>query len=91
MNVSNLPKEEIDNKFICPEWAEIEIMTNDGMCYKTFVGAPVGSANRPLPEKLLYKKFSECLTYAKNDTNPKELYERLLNIDQVENSSTLFD
>lgn len=91
MNVSNFPKEEIDNKFICPEWAEIEIMTNDGMCYKTFVGAPVGSANRPLPEKLLYRKFSECLTYAKNDINPKELYERLLNIDQIENSSTLFD
>jgi len=91
MKVSNLPKEKIDNKCICPEWAEVEIMTNDGSCYKIFVGAPVGSANRPLPEKLLYRKFSECLTFAKTDINTKKLYERLLNIDQIENSKALFN
>ena len=91
MKVSNLPKEKIDNKCICPEWAEVEIMTNDGSCYKIFVGAPVGSANRPLPEKLLYRKFSECLTFAKTDINTKKLYERLLNIDQIENSKAIFD
>jgi hypothetical protein len=40
---------------------------------------------------MLYRKFSECLTFAKTDINTKKLYERLLNIDQIENSKAIFD
>ena len=91
MDIGVLPKGKIYNKNICPEWAQVEIMTNDGGHYKTFVGSPEGSAMRPLPEKLLYKKFTECLVYARTDRNAEKLYEKLRNIDQIENSLTLFD
>ena len=90
MNVNSLPVGQLNNKNICPEWADIEIIMNDGVVYKTFVSSPIGSSKRPLPDRLLYKKFHDCLTYAETDTNAEELYENLKNIDSAPNLKSIF-
>ena len=90
MKVNNLSVEQSKHKNICPEWADIEIIMNDSTVYKTFVSSPVGSSRRPLPERLLYKKFHDCLTYAETDNNVEKLYESLRSIESVHNLKSLF-
>tara|TARA_B110001450_G_scaffold152851_1_gene142613 strand:+ start:28 stop:1392 length:1365 start_codon:yes stop_codon:yes gene_type:complete len=90
MNVNSLPVEQSNNKNICPEWADIEIIMNDGIAYKTFVSAPIGSSKRPLPERLLYKKFYDCVTYAETGNNVEKLYENLRNIESAHNLKSIF-
>ena len=90
MNVNNLPVEKSNNKNICPEWADVEIIMNDDAVYKTFVSSPIGSSTRPLPEGLLYKKFHDCMTYAETDNNVEQLYENLKNIEAASNLKTIF-
>jgi len=91
MNVDDLSIEQSNSKNICPEWANIEIIMNDDTKYKTFVGSSIGSSKRPLPERLLYKKFHDCMIYSKTSNNVEKLYDSLRNIEKVQNSRTLFN
>ena len=90
MNVDSLPLEQSNNKNICPEWADIEIVMKDGIANKTLVSSPSGSSKRPLPEGLLYKKFYDCVTYAETGNNVEKLYENLRNIELAHNLKSIF-
>ena len=90
MNVDSLPLEQSNNKNICPEWADIEIVMNDDIVYKTFVSSPIGSSKRALPEGLLYKKFYDCVSHADVGKNVEKLYENLRNIESALNLKSIF-
>ena len=90
MRVSELPKDIKNTEKICPEWANIELHSKNGECHKIFVGAPFGSSINPLSEEMLYKKFYSCLNFSKVKLDIKSSYDKLLNIEKINNCQQLF-
>jgi len=90
MRVSELPKDTKYTEKICPEWANIELYSKNGECHKIFVGAPLGSSINPLSEEMLYNKFFSCVKFSKMQLDIKSSYEKLLNIEKINNCQELF-
>ena len=90
MRVSELPKDLKYTAKICPEWAKIELYSKYGGYHKTFVGAPLGSSMNPLSEEMLYSKFLACVKFSKMKLDIKSSYEKLLNIEKINNCQQLF-
>ena len=90
MNVIKLPKKINLKHNICPEWSNVKLYTNDGKYYEKFVGAPIGSASNPLTINMLFDKFQSCLKFSKFDKEPKILYDKLFNIEKLEDCRDLF-
>ena len=75
---------------ICPEWSNIKIYTSNGKYFEKFIAYPVGSAQNPLTDKQIYRKFKSCLQFSKTKLDADTIYERLLNIENIKDCSNLF-
>ena len=78
------------SKSICPEWGYVELNTQCGSYKSCFVGSPVGSSSRPLSDKILEKKFNDCVQYKNSNSSEFTLYEKILNIELLQNAQDLF-
>ena len=90
VKVGDIPKQHRSSKSICPEWGYVELNTQSGSHKSCFVGSPVGSASRPLSDKILKKKFNDCVQYKNSNSSEFTLYEKILNIDLLQNTQDLF-
>ena len=90
MRVSKIPKNQESNNKICPEWSNVELYTKNGECHEAFVGAPLGSSIKPITDETLYNKFASCLKFSDSFIEPKDLYEKLIKIETVNNVQGLF-
>ena len=75
---------------ICPEWSNIKIYTSNGKYFEKFIAYPIGSAQNPLTDKQIYRKFKSCLQFSKTKLDADTIYERLLNIENIKDCSNLF-
>ena len=90
VKVGDIPQQHRSSKSICPEWGYVELNTQCGSYKSCFVGSPVGSASRPLSDKILKKKFNDCVQYKNSNSSEFTLYEKILNIDLLQNTQDLF-
>jgi 2-methylcitrate dehydratase PrpD len=90
VEVGDIPQQHRSSKSICPEWGYVELNTQCGSHKSCFVGSPVGSASRPLSDKILKKKFNDCVQYKNSNSSEFTLYEKILNIELLQNAQDLF-
>ena len=90
VNVGDIPEQYKSSRFICPEWGYVELMTRSGDRRCSFVGSPVGSALRPMSNKMLQKKFNACAEYGNAKTSASVLYDKILNVELLMNTRDLF-
>ena len=90
VKVGDIPQQHRSSKSICPEWGYVELNTQCGSHKSCFVGSPVGSASRPLSDKILKKKFNDCVQYKNSNSSEFTLYEKILNIELLQNAQDLF-
>tara|TARA_B100000530_G_scaffold146759_1_gene91948 strand:+ start:176 stop:1117 length:942 start_codon:yes stop_codon:yes gene_type:complete len=90
MNVGDIPNSYKNRKLICPEWSNVQIVLKNGDSYEKFIGAPTGSAIKPLNEQSLFNKFQSCIKYSEVNFDIEDLYEKLSQIQSINNCSELF-
>jgi 2-methylcitrate dehydratase PrpD len=90
VKVGDIPQQHRSSKSICPEWGYVELNTQCGSYKSCFVGSPVGSSSRPLSDKILEKKFNDCVQYKNSNSSEFTLYEKILNIELLQNAQDLF-
>ena len=90
MNVGDIPNSYRNSKLICPEWSNVLIVLKNGDSYEKFIGAPTGSAIKPLNEQSLFNKFQSCIKYSEVNFDIEDLYEKLSQIQSINNCSELF-
>jgi len=90
MTVGDVPKHVRSSHKICPEWGYVEIISKSGARNLAFVGSALGSASRPLSERALRSKFIECLQYGKFEGSSTRLYDKLRDVEFVNNTQELF-
>ena len=83
MIVSEIPKQFESSEHICPEWGYVELMTRKGVRKHCFIGSPLGSASRPMPEEILRQKFDNCCSYGGWSEAADELYDKISNIEHM--------
>ncbi len=54
------------------------------------MGAPIGSAKKPLDQAMLFNKFKSCIEFSKISQSPDYLYDKLINIEEIKNCRNLF-
>ena len=91
MEVGCLPKSsKQDNQVICPEWSNVKVLDKYGNSYEKFMGAPIGSSQKPLTQKMLFEKFKSCIEFSKTSYSSEILYDKLINIEKIKNCRDLF-
>ena len=90
MTVCDISDYEDFSAIICPEWTNIKIFTTNGKIFEKFVAYPIGSAQSPLTDKQIFRKFKSCFEFSKNKLNADTIYERLMKIENVKDCSDLF-
>jgi len=88
--VGNIPKSYRKSKLICPEWTNVQLILKNGNSYEKFIGAPTGSAIKPLDKQSLFNKFQSCIQYSEVNFNIENLYEKLNQIESINNCNELF-
>ena len=88
--VGNIPKSYRKSKLICPEWTNVKLILKNGNSYEKFIGAPTGSAIKPLDKQSLFNKFQSCIQYSEVNFNIENLYEKLNQIESINNCNELF-
>ena len=78
------------SKEACPEWSNIKVFTSNGKYFEKFIGYPIGSAQSPLSDKQIFKKFKSCVQFSKTKLNADAIYERLMNIQNIKDCNDLF-
>ena len=68
----------------------VELNTQCGARKCCFVGSPVGSALKPLSNEMLKKKFNDCAQYKNYNSSDISLYDKILNIELLQNAQDLF-
>ena len=68
----------------------LQIVLKNGDSYEKFIGAPTGSAIKPLNEQSLFNKFQSCIKYSEVNFDIEDLYEKLSQIQSINNCSELF-
>ena len=90
VKVGDIPRQHRSSNLICPEWGYVELNTQCGARKCCFVGSPVGSALRPLSNEMLKKKFNDCAQYKNCNSSDITLYDKILNIELLQNAQDLF-
>ncbi len=90
VKVGDIPQQHRSSNLICPEWGYVELNTQWGAHKCCFVGSPVGSALRPLSNEMLKKKFNDCAQYKNCNSSDFTLYDKILNIELLQNAQDLF-
>ena len=90
VKVGDIPRQHRTSNLICPEWGYVELNTQCGARKCCFVGSPVGSALRPLSNEMLKKKFNDCAQYKNCNSSDVTLYDKILNIELLQNAQDLF-
>jgi len=90
VKVGDIPHQYRSSDLICPEWGYVELNTQCGALKCCFVGSPVGSALRPLSNEMLKKKFNECAQYKNCNSSDFTLYDKISNIELLQNAQDLF-
>ena len=90
VKVGDIPQQHRSSKSICPEWGYVELATQCGALRRCFVGSPVGSALRPMSNEMLKKKFNACAQYGNCNSSDFALYDKILNIELLQNVQDLF-
>ena len=91
MEVGCLPKSsKQDDEVICPEWSNVKVFDKYGNSYEKFMGAPIGSSQKPLTQKMLFEKFKSCIEFSKTSHSSEVLYDKLINIEKIKNCRDLF-
>jgi len=90
VKVGDIPQQHRSSKSICPEWGYVELNTQSGSHKSCFVGSPLGSASRPLSDEILKKKFNDCVQYKNSNNSEFTLYDKILNIELLQNAQDLF-
>ena len=90
VKVGDIPQQHRSSNLICPEWGYVELNTKCGAQKCCFVGSPVGSASRPLSNEMLKKKFNDCAQYKNRNGSDITLYDKILNIELLQNAQDLF-
>ena len=90
MRVGELPNNIKKSEIICPEWSNVKLFDKSGNCYEKFVGAPIGSAKKPLDQVMLFNKFKSCIEFSGISKSPDYLYNKLINIEEIKNCRKLF-
>ena len=88
--VGNIPNSYRKSKLICPEWTNVQLILKNGNSYEKFIGAPTGSAIKPLDKQSLFNKFQSCIQYSEVNFNIENLYEKLNQIESINNCNELF-
>ncbi len=90
MRVGELPNNIKKSEIICPEWSNVKLVDKSGNCYEKFMGAPIGSAKKPLDQAMLFNKFKSCIEFSGISQSPDYLYDKLINIEEIRNCRKLF-
>ena len=90
VKVGDIPHQYRSSDLICPEWGYVELNTQCGAHKCCFVGSPVGSALRPLSNEMLKNKFNECAQYKNCNSSDFTLYDKISNIELLQNAQDLF-
>ena len=90
MRVGEIPNNIKKSEIICPEWSNVKLVDKSGNCYEKFMGAPIGSAKKPLDQKTLFNKFKSCIQFSRISQSPEYLYEKIINIEEIKNCRKLF-
>ena len=90
MRVGELPNNIKKYEIICPEWSNVKLFDKSGNCYEKFMGAPIGSAKKPLDQVMLFNKFKSCIEFSGISKSPDYLYNKLINIEEIKNCRKLF-
>ena len=90
VKVGDIPQQHISSNLICPEWGYVELNTQCGARKCCFVGSPVGSALRPMSNEMLKEKFNDCAQYKNCNSSDFTLYDKILNIELLQNAQDLF-
>mgnify|MGYP006097945267 FL=1 len=90
VKVGDIPRQHRSSNLICPEWGYVELNTQCGARKCCFVGSPVGSAFRPISNEMLKKKFNACVQYGNCNSSDFTLYDKILNIELLQNAQDLF-
>ena len=90
VKVGDIPQQHISSNLICPEWGYVELNTQCGARKCCFVGSPVGSALRPMSNEMLKEKFNDCAQYKNCSSSDFTLYDKILNIELLQNAQDLF-
>ena len=90
MKVDILPKNISKNEVICPEWSNVQLVDNNGKSFEKFMGTPIGAAKKPLSQKMLFEKFNSCIQYSGVSKSAEKIYNKLLNIEKIENCRELY-
>ena len=90
MRVGELPNNIKKSEIICPEWSNVKLFDKSGNCYEKFMGAPIGSAKKPLDQAMLFNKFKSCIEFSGISKSPDYLYNKLINIEEIKNCRKLF-
>ena len=88
--VGDIPNSHRKSKLICPEWSNVRLILKNGNSYEKFIGAPTGSAIKPLDKQSLFNKFQSCIQYSEVNFNIENLYEKLNQIESINNCNELF-
>ena len=88
--VGDIPNSHRKSKLICPEWTNVQLILKNGNSYEKFIGAPTGSAIKPLDKQSLFNKFHSCIQYSEVNFNIENLYEKLNQIESINNCNELF-
>ena len=90
VKVGDIPEQYSSSHLICPEWGYVELTTQCGARKCRFVGSPIGSALRPMSDEMLQNKFYACAQYGDYSNSASVLYEKILNIENMQNARDLF-
>ncbi|MDG1430762.1 MAG: MmgE/PrpD family protein [Paracoccaceae bacterium] len=90
VKVGDIPLQHRSSSLICPEWGYVELTTRCGDHKTSFVGSPLGSASRPMSEEMLKKKFNACAQHGDYNNSASVLYDKILNIENLQNARDLF-
>ena len=90
VKVGDIPQQHISSNLICPEWGYVELNTQCGARKCCFVGSPEGSALRPMSNEMLKEKFYDCAQYKNCSSSDFTLYDKISNIELLQNAQDLF-
>ena len=88
--VGDIPNSHRKSKLICPEWSNVRLILKNRNSYEKFIGAPTGSAVKPFDKQSLFNKFQSCIQYSEVNFNIENLYEKLNQIESINNCNELF-
>ena len=58
--------------------------------FEKFMGTPIGAAKKPLSQNMLFEKFNSCIQYSGVSKSAEKIYNKLLNIEKIENCRELY-